>query len=69
MESHKFGKVGFFIVGASMSLSHKVRNRVFTGPDGREYLWKLGEMSCEARTSEHVVINTQTDWVLVAVRK
>ncbi|KIM49873.1 hypothetical protein M413DRAFT_439002 [Hebeloma cylindrosporum] len=23
------------------------RDRVFTGPDGREYLWKLGERSCK----------------------
>ena len=30
----------------------KRKGSVFTGPDGKEYLWKLGEKSCEARTSE-----------------
>ena len=28
-------------------LATSFRNRVFTEPDGRKYLWKLGEMSCE----------------------
>ena len=55
MESHKFRKVVFFKkkMEPHCLSATSFRDRVFTRPDDREYLWKLGEMSCEVlRTSE-----------------
>ena len=28
------------------------RDRIFTGPDGKEYFWRLGPNNCKVRTSE-----------------
>jgi len=36
------------------------RNRIFTGPDGGEYIWKLGQKRCKARTSE-IWVRTDKD--------
>ena len=52
----RFKIVGRFVTCFStleaIASSRIFRNLVFTGPDGREYLWKLGERKCKARTSE-----------------
>ena len=46
-----------------------LRSYIFMGPDGREYLWKLGRKNCKARTSETFRYkHTKTD-LIIALRE
>lgn len=46
------------------------RDRIFTGPDGREYLWKLRKTSCKARISERCKYKQRRlMWTIVAIRE
>jgi len=71
VESHKFRKVIYFSTSELQCLpAITFRDRIFTGPDGREYLWRLRKKSCKARTSEKCKYKqTRLTWVIVALRE
>ena len=51
-------------------LAMTFRDRVFTGPDGKEYLWSLDQMNCKARTSIACECKqTELTWTIVALRE